>query len=198
MPRNNQTVPRHERESAIVAYASDLFLSAGYRNTSIAAVARAAGIATGAVNWYFPTKDDLFAAVIRAYFSDEIHRIQSDPESCGDAGKELADALAALVPYRLLHREAYERMEVSPAVRGAYSEVQDWVDERLLAAIRDRVPTGTDIESITDVAHILAEGVLISGRRRDRPTEELLELIIDLLATAAAGSPFILKAHEIS
>ncbi|MDH6679120.1 AcrR family transcriptional regulator [Rhodococcus sp. LBL1] len=195
MPKNHQQIPKSEREAAIVEHARALFLTKGYRGTSMSAVASAAGLATGAVNWYFPSKDDLFAAVVTSYFDEERARIESDPEIGGDPGRELVSALTTLVPYRALHREAYERMDGSEAVRTAYAQVQEWVDNRLIAAIADRVPAGADIESVAEVAHVLIEGILISGRRRDRPTGDLVEMIIGLLSAAVMGNAIAAKAN---
>ncbi|PEG33376.1 hypothetical protein CQY20_31120 [Mycolicibacterium agri] len=59
MPRNRRSIPRADREDAIVAKVRELFIAKGYRGTSIADVARAAEVAGNAVHWYFPTKDDL-------------------------------------------------------------------------------------------------------------------------------------------
>jgi hypothetical protein len=71
-----------------------------------------------AVHWYFPTKDDLFAAVLERVFGEAIAEVEaSDPAP--------RDRLEALLPktqkYRVLRREAYERIEESEALRAVYS-----------------------------------------------------------------------------
>lgn len=185
MPKNRQDIPKAERESAVLEQARALFVEHGYRGTSVAAIGRAAGIAAAAVHWYFPTKDDLFAAVIDAIFSEERARIESDPEIAGDPRDELVGALVAMEPYRGLHREAYERMDSSEAVREVYGRMQEWFDGHLLAIISSRAPEGADVGLIADTAQVLLEGLLISVRRLDRPTGALIDLLTDALVAAA-------------
>lgn len=186
MPKNRQQIPRAERKAAIVEQAGALFAARGFRGTSIAEVGRAAGLAPAAVHWYFPTKDDLFAAVLGERLADERRRVES---AGADPFRQLVDFLTELEPYRALHREAYERVDESEAVRAVYLDLQRWLDERLLAVVADRVPEGADLGAIADVAHLLFEGLLISVRKLDRPVEELIDLLAGLLVlTASRGS----------
>ncbi|MEE6169665.1 MULTISPECIES: TetR/AcrR family transcriptional regulator [unclassified Mycolicibacterium] len=187
MPRNRQQIPRAEREAAILEQAVELFAANGYRGTSVAAVGRAANVAPAAVHWYFPTKDDLFAAAVTSIFDSVRERVEADPSIGGDPYGELVALLADAQSYRGLHREAYERMEESEPIRTAYEHVQSWLDERLLAAIAERNPGGVDTELIADTAHVLFEGMLISSRRLDRSAGELIGLVFDSLTAVAAA-----------
>lgn len=186
MPRNRQQIPRAEREAAILEQAVELFAANGYRGTSVAAVGRAAGVAPAAVHWYYPSKDDLFAAAVTSIFDSARERVEADRKINGDPYRELVALLSDAQSYRSLHREAYERMEESEAIRAAYEHVQSWLDERLLAAIAERNPGGVDTELIADTAHVLFEGMLISNRRLDRPAGELIGLVFESLAAVAA------------
>lgn len=186
MPRNRQQIPRAERESAILGQAVELFRVNGYRGTSVAAVGRAAGVAPAAVHWYYPTKDDLFAAAVTSIFDSVRERVEADPSIGGDPHAELVALLSEAQSYRNLHREAYERMEGSESIRTAYDHVQSWLDERLLAAIAERNTGGVDIELVADAAHVLFEGILIGNRRLDRSAGELIGLVVDALVGVAA------------
>ncbi|MEV0342540.1 helix-turn-helix domain-containing protein [Nocardia sp. NPDC050713] len=165
----------------------ELFAANGYRGTSVAAVGRAAGIAPAAVHWYFPTKDDLFAAALTSIFATARHSVEADPELGGDPRNELVGLLVAVQPYRALHREAYERMADSESVRVAYEQIQRWLEGRLFAAIANRLPEGADVALIADAGHVLFEGVLISSRRLDRPIGDLIDLVTDALVASAAA-----------
>lgn len=189
MPRNNQTTPRVEREAAIVDQAVELFKANGYRGTSIAAVGKAAGIASAAVLWYFPTKDDLFAAALRRIFDDARESIESDQDATADPRDELAAALELLAPYRHLHREAYQRMESSEAVRKVYEEGQHWLDERLLAVIERHAPAGADTDLVAEAVHLFFEGILISVRRIDRPMADYIQMITNAVIGVATARP---------
>src|SRR5438270_13408205 len=65
MPRNRQHIDRETRVAGILDAAEELLLRDGYEPTTMAAVARAAGVASNSVYWYFPGKDDLLAAVLQ-------------------------------------------------------------------------------------------------------------------------------------
>ena len=185
MPKNRQDIPKAERQAEVVECARELFVTNGFKGTSVAAVGRAAGIAPAAVHWYFPTKDDLFAAALEQLFTNARFAVQSDPEIAGNPRGELLALLAAMQPYRGLHREAYERIESSSAVGEAYAKMQNWLDEHLLAIIGNQLPAGADTSLIADTAHVLFEGLLISSRRLDRPTSDLVDLLTEALVAVA-------------
>ncbi|MEU9319957.1 TetR/AcrR family transcriptional regulator [Streptomyces sp. NPDC048295] len=187
MPRNRQQIPKAEREAALVDHAWELFAAQGYRGTSLAEVGRTAGVAANAVRWYFPTKDDLFAAAIDHHFTRVRERIEADEALAGDPRRELVALLVDLEPYRGLHREAYERIGDSEALAGTYSGIQEWLERRLLADITSGLPDGADVGLITDTAHVLFEGLLVSARRLDRPTAEVIQLLTEALTAAAAA-----------
>ena len=64
MPRNRQQVPHAQRRAEVLAAARRVLLANGYPDTTIAAIARDAGLAPNAVRWYFRHKDDALAAVV--------------------------------------------------------------------------------------------------------------------------------------
>ena len=64
MPATRPHLDRDLKRKQILDAADDLFLRDGYDSTAMAAVARGAGVANNAVYWYFPSKDDLLAAVL--------------------------------------------------------------------------------------------------------------------------------------
>jgi AcrR family transcriptional regulator len=186
VPRNRQQIPKAERESALLEQATELFTAKGYRGTRVAEVGRAAGIASAAVHWYYPTKDDLFAAVLERVFGEAI----ADVEAADRAPRDRLEAfLSKTQKYRVLHREAYERMEDSEALRAVYFGLLQWLEDLLLQAISARMPKDSDTDAIADTAHVLLEGMLISARQLDRPVGDLIDMVIDaLVATAVAKS----------
>jgi AcrR family transcriptional regulator len=58
-------VPRRRGslDQVLINAAMDLFASYGYRGTSLARIARAAGVTKGALYWHFNDKEDFFLAV---------------------------------------------------------------------------------------------------------------------------------------
>lgn len=192
VPKNNQGVPKAEREAAVLQAASELFTTRGYRETSIVAVGKAVGVAPAAVLWYYPTKDDLFAASLHKMFVETRQRIESNRKVAGDPRAELAELLEQMLPYRGMHREAYERMANSEALRNVYDETQQWMEQRLLKVVDAHAPRDVDRALVTDVAHIFFEGMLVSVRAIDRPVAEY----IDMVADAAIGVASVRKTKR--
>ncbi|MGH8596504.1 MAG: TetR family transcriptional regulator, partial [Gammaproteobacteria bacterium] len=59
--------PVHRRGSldqVLIDAAMDLFASYGYRGTSLARIAQAAGVTKGALYWHFADKEEFFLAVV--------------------------------------------------------------------------------------------------------------------------------------
>lgn len=187
MPKNSQEVPHAERRAKVLDEAVRQFAEGGYRATSVKAIASALGLSSAAVHWYFPTKDDLFAEVLTSMFHAATTRATTDAASSGDPRAELISVLAELDPYKFLVREAYERLNSSPTLHATYDEMLGWVDGRLIDAISERVPEDADVALLTDTAHVLLEGLLVSVRKTDRPVADMIDLLIDPLAAAAAA-----------
>src|SRR5579863_6017422 len=60
-----QTVRRRgSLDQVLIDAAMDLFASYGYRGTSLARIARAAGVTKGALYWHFADKEEFFIAVV--------------------------------------------------------------------------------------------------------------------------------------
>ena len=65
MPRRASGKARSVHEQRILVASRQRFASFGYRRTSIAEIARDAGIATGTVYRYFASKEELFRRVVQ-------------------------------------------------------------------------------------------------------------------------------------
>jgi TetR/AcrR family transcriptional regulator, acrAB operon repressor len=67
--KNGAPVPQPVRrrgslDQVLIDAAMDLFASYGYRGTSLARIARAAGVTKGALYWHFADKEEFFIAVV--------------------------------------------------------------------------------------------------------------------------------------
>jgi len=184
MPRNRRSIPRADREEAIVTEARELFIAKGYRGTSVADVARAAGVAGNAVHWYFPTKDDLFAAVLESLFAGIKQAVAPD---AGSPKSRLIEVLNRNKELRGLHRDAYERIDSSQSVRRVYEEGQGWLNQLLLEAIESELPEGIDLEPVAGFAQVLIEGMCVSHRPIDSSVEEFIDLLVEALAALATS-----------
>src|SRR5690606_7035067 len=62
--------PRTDIEPRLLRAARERFLADGVDGASLRAIARAAGTSIGMLYYYFPTKDDLFLAVVEEVYSE--------------------------------------------------------------------------------------------------------------------------------
>src|SRR6201987_3966226 len=80
MPATRPHLDRDLKRKQILDAAEKLLLRNGYEATTMAEVARRAGGANNAVYWYFPSKDDLLAAVLDRRQKRALERVPaSDP-----------------------------------------------------------------------------------------------------------------------
>lgn len=172
-------------ESVITA-ARERFQRLGYKATSMSDIARDLGVNSGSVHWYFPSKDDLFAAVLRRIAEESKASVDAALASGVTPIDALVDFLASAEKYRGLHVDAHDRITESAAVAAAHDELHRWLDELLLTVVRPQLGPKQDTGLIADTAHILFEGLLGSTLPRDRPFEDFVQFLVDMLVAAAS------------
>ncbi len=185
MPPNRRSIPRADRLEAIVTAARRRFEANGYKGTSIADIAADLGVNTGSVHWYFPTKDDLFATVMARVAEESRASVQSVLAAGADPTDALVGFLATAEKYRGLHIDVHDRLGESDAVARVHEQFHAWLDDLLLDVVRPRLGAAADVSLIADTAHIMFEGLLGSTIPRDRPFEQIVQFLVDMLVAAA-------------
>lgn len=185
MPPNRRSIPREERLEAVIGAARKRFEANGYKATSIADIAGDLGVNTGSIHWYFPSKDELFAAVVTRIVAESKASVDAALESGVAPMDALVGFLTTAERYRGIHVDAHERIANSDAVAEAHESLHHWLDDLLLTAVRPQLAAGQDVSLIADTAHIVFEGLLGSTIPRDRPFDEIVRFLIDILASAA-------------
>lgn len=178
MPRNRQQIPRHERESDIVVAATDVFLRQGYSGTTMGDISTAAGVARAAVYWYFPSKDDVFAAVMDRMLEREQHTLAAERKGFEPLAV-LTRGLSEMRTFRRLHREMHERMAHSAAVREAHERFADWIRTMVGDVLDHSEPaTGEDRQMMLDIVVSLFEGANVTEPPL-RPAHEMIRYILN-------------------
>lgn len=72
MPANKHYQDREEKRAELLTQARRLFIEDGYEATSMATLAKAAGVAGNTIYWYFHDKDDVLLAVLNAVLTDAL------------------------------------------------------------------------------------------------------------------------------
>ena len=156
MPKNRQQIPREERSDELLAVATELFLQHGYDGTTMAAISAAAGVAPANVYWYFPSKDDIFAAVMDRRLGREMRALEHELREV-DALSALLRGLSDMRAFRSLHYAMHARMLKSSAVRESHEKFLAWVRGNVARAVDER-GGAVDKEMFCDVAVALFEG----------------------------------------
>jgi AcrR family transcriptional regulator len=173
VPRNRQEVPREERIDALLAVAEEQFLARGFAGTSIAEIARSAGIEPGSVYWYFRSKDHAFAAVLNRLLDVEVERIKGLP---GDPADKLFLALDSVERRRTLHPCVAERAPHAEPVMEYHERLHAWLHGLALAAVFDYVPEA-DRALAADAVVATIEGGL-ANPAPSRPTSHLVHFLL--------------------
>ncbi len=99
MPPESPTTPpdlsEDPRKAAILRSARKPFMSAGYAATRIEPIAREAGVSTATLYAYYPSKEDLFAAVIVDAADDFERHMKKVGAGSGDARARLTHFMSA-------------------------------------------------------------------------------------------------------
>jgi len=186
--KNRQEIPRDERAAEIVTAAAELFLKQGYSSTTMADIGRRVGATPANVYWYYPSKDELFAAVMDRMLGRQIvalkyELVELDPLS------RLVRSLADMRAYRQLHQAMHHRMGESVAVTQAHDGFLDWI-RGMVTQVTDSRDVD-DPQMVIDAVICVFEGV--SSIEPSRTATELIRyLLLNLTAprdSSVAGAP---------
>lgn len=158
---NRREARRQDRHDAIVAIASRSFLEKGYAGTSMSAVAAEIGGSKATLWNYFPSKEDLFSAVIDRAASDFRVRLSALLELDGDLATSLRRFAASFLekvtsPQAIsLHRLVVGEVLRFPEVGRIFFERAPRQMQALLAAF---------LETAMDRGLLLRDDPLLAAR----------------------------------
>lgn len=163
------SIRREQRGRELVALARSVLVDEGLDEFVLRDIAARAGMSVGNLQYYFPTRDDLLAAVVRAELDRDLNvlgRILDRAEGVADRERRLAEVAGGLVRdwcdggsnvyaavallafhherFRQLNREVYETVyaALGPFVRAADPAADDVTvasRARLVTALLDGV-----------------------------------------------------------
>ena len=172
----------------------------GFRGAQIAMVAEAAGVATGTVYRYFPSKGELFAEALALNAQHEVHVVAAAAEVDGKASSRLADALRVFAERAVRARRLAWAMLAEPAepevdaARLVYRRAFAEVFEKLIrdGMLQGDFPAQDAAASAACVMGALAEG-LVGPLAPEAPdladTRALVDAIIVFCLQAVSAAP---------
>ena len=186
MPKNRYDRTHQEKATEILAIAERLFREQGYARTTVAMIAREAGIATNVVHWYFATKDDLFVAVLDSLQSADFEYAQRQvARSTGlNRSHDLAKVLTEFVWRRLDRTELittlHERAHQSPAIAEFHERAHRRYEEGLELALHEYAVPAPERKMIVDTLISAIEG-LVMHKASKRDAKRMMSFLADRL-----------------
>lgn len=183
MPKNRQDIPREERVLAILDVAAELFTEQDAGDVAMAEIARRAGVRSGAVYWYFESKDHLLAAVLRRLGETGAERIAALPQDTTPQ-QRLIRYLTEMRPHRTIHASAHARLSASPVVAEAHELLMRQLHSLIHAALAERP---------APERHLLAGLMTSSFEGANQPgydgpsATELMTFVLDRMVPSPAG-----------
>jgi AcrR family transcriptional regulator len=174
MPATRTHLTHDAKRLEILDAADAMFSSNGYEETRVAAVAQRAGVANNAVYWYFPSKDDLLAAVLQRRLERALAEQQeSAPASFDD---QVLGLLARLDEVAILTATVHERAAHSSSVADVHEAFHRAADELLSGLFRDAGLAEDDAARAAAATMGLIDGIHLHGPHRDKPARDALVL----------------------
>lgn len=176
-----------ERKQQLVDAAAELFAANGYAATRVQDICRQAGVAKGLFYWYFPTKQELFAELVRS-MRLRLRKAQAaamDPAE--DALVRLREGTEASVRFQIEHAGYFSLLDVERADAGhgeLWREGGDVYLRDVLALVREA--QAAELIDPGEPAAALAHGVLGAvsslthawrSGRIDLPADELATFV---------------------
>ena len=172
-----------------MAIAQRLFLEKGYEGTTMATIAREAGIATNVVHWYFTTKDELFVAALDSLQSEDLEEATErlSRSTPGREEKELEELLTEFVWRRLdrygLIATLHERSHRSPVMAEFHDRAHRRYADTLGQAIA-RFPIPAAERGLVVEALITAVEGLVMHRASKREARQMITFLAKRLIDA--------------
>lgn len=162
-PETNDAM-RTAARAAILRAATEVFSERGFSDTTLAAVARRAGVAGGLPSYYFGSKENLVAAVVDGWF-ESLEAI----ELRGTADERLAQAIDATLAGSVLtiaQQRIVLALALQPSTHPVFAaaelrneELQRSVEGRLRQVFVDRRAADPGLEEV--MFRALLEGIVV-------------------------------------
>ena len=158
MARNKRHLEEKVKKEEIELVAMALLKEKGYDNTSMAEIARTAGVAANTIYWYYENKDDVLIAVLNRVVSQamtDVMALQEQPLKT-----RLLMLIAQVETSGSLMTDVHSRVSHSPKVRAWHDQFHTMVEQ---LSVSELVKAGVNLgEAVLDARLLIyvIEGLL--------------------------------------
>lgn len=189
-----------DKRQAIIEAACELFTTAGYADTTIAQVAKSAGVAVGTVYIYFKNKSDLLMAVKGNWEAEVLRAIMRPELDSLPYHARIRPIIEASFDICARHAEMVQLMGVQPEMVGEWQShgsapVVAALTELISAAIAEGTLRQVDPEMAAVLAYGMVNGALLQcfvAEDGKRP-QTYIAAIVDALENWLVPLPLLLK-----
>ena len=184
MPANRAQVARDDKVDALVATAQQLFIERGYDGTTMAAIAKQAGVASNVLYWYFDSKDHVFVAAMEQLVGAVIdHALTAATRR--DGTRDIEAGLIALTDQLVFGRSliaaVHERAPHAPVVAEFHDRVHARYASLLDDELRARQLPAAERRLVIDALSAGVEGLIVHGTPRADARRMIRFLVAKLL-----------------
>ncbi len=158
MPRNRRPQDRDQKQREIVEAALALFTEHGFDGTSVAQIARAAGITPNTVYWYVADKDALLVAALDRLLGDALADLADRAEE--SLVDQVLWVLERLQQHHRLVTVVHARTAQAPAVAAWHDQFHALVDALVADRLRAAGVAEHDLVPVARLAVFAVEGLL--------------------------------------
>lgn len=175
MPRNRRPQDRDEKRSEIVTAAAGLFSEAGFEQTSMARIARAAGVTPTTIYWYVDDKDALLVAALDHLLADALQEF--DQQADAPLVHQVLWVLEHLKRHRTLISVVHTRSEQSTVVATWHDGFHALMDSIVTAYLDTQGVPEPDRPATAKLTTFAVEG-LLSHPTGVAETRAVLDLVL--------------------
>jgi AcrR family transcriptional regulator len=187
----------NERKQQLLDAAEVLFAEHGYARTRIADICAEAGVAKGLFYWYFPTKEALFAELVRS-MRHQLRRAQGQAMAgVDDPVEQIVRGTEASVRFIAEHRRYFALIDVERSAPEVAAVLEDGSDVyandvvRLVKAAQARglVPdSDPDVVAVGVLGAVSSYSQALRNGRLDLPVDQLAEAVGVWVRRALTGA----------
>jgi AcrR family transcriptional regulator len=179
MPRTRPELNREDKVTEILDAAERRLRDGGLEALSMIGIARDLGLAQNAIYWYFPSRAELFVAVLRRILEGIAARKPRHSTSIVERVLWFTDQFAPLYKFRpAMQEQARESEAVAQFVR----ELDNLLERMLTNLFRERVPE-PELPLAIDSFRAAVTGAYAQGLSRTRRRNLLAYTLEQLLAS---------------
>jgi AcrR family transcriptional regulator len=182
-----RSVPSPLRRDHVLTAATLAFVEAGFEAASMQRIAELAGVTKPAVYALFPSKEELFVAVVDRTSDEMAGRLQ---EATRGRGSQLGPGVRAYLEYLRFHRGLWGAMWESNrygAIAGASGRMRDRQVEVIAASLARgyaELGVATERREVEALAHFVVGSVEAVGRWWLGNADIELDAVVDFLVDA--------------